>query len=554
MRTVPEEGSRSVGVRHVPPRLQRRIAVSIAFAVLVTLLLSGIALVLSKRSSLIRTMETGAVTYTRLVSMPVTWLVALERPSGNERLHRKLAELMELNREVEKIVVADAQGRMVLEADRDEVTTYPVGSGAPVIEDPELLDAIRGFEVRSWRLRRPGGGRIFRVVVPVKEEFGRHTYALIATFDYTIVNREVMRTALTTVMFLIVGLAIAYWSSIPLARGISQSLERLHHAVTRIADGHFSERVDVRSEDEIEDLARAFNTMAEELEKTIGELQDAYRELLTLERAKDDMVANVSHELKTPMTALRGYLELLAEGQLGELTPEASKAVEVCRRNLGRLAARIEEMMMVARAERGGEALTMEPIAVEPLLRGIEETLLPRIEEKGITFSLELAEGVGSIVGSAEHIERVFTNIIDNAIKFTPEGGTIALKAEPQRRRGLDGVLFRIVDSGPGIAPEHLNRVFERFYQTDPSASRLYGGMGLGLSLVRTIVESHGGVVWAESRRGEGAAFLVWLPLEGRTPSGAHRRIEPKNGQGDRMEDPAGRREVRRSGADPSGR
>ncbi len=552
MRETSRIGSMPVPVWHTPPRLQRRVAVSIALAVLVTLLLSGIALVLSKRSSLIRTMETGAVTYARLISQPVANLASLYRVSGHEKLRQKIGELMALNGEVDRIVLVDVLGRVVLEADRGEVRAYPEGARAPMIEDAELLEAIRGLEPRSERLRTPDGKRIFRVVVPVVEEWGRHTDSLVAIFDYEPVNREIMRTALATILFLVVGLAIAYWSSIPLARGISESLERLHHAVTRIAGGHFSERVEIRSGDEIEDLARAFNAMAEELEKTIGELQDAYRELLMLEKAKDDMVANVSHELKTPLTALKGYLELLAEGQLGELTPEAGRAVEVCRRNLARLAARIEEMMMVARAERGGEVLHIEPIALVPLLESIEETLRPRIEEKGLTLTLDVQGWAGNILASGEHVERVFTNLLDNAVKFTPEGGAITVSLEPHSRRGVSGVLVRVSDTGPGIPEEQLQRVFERFYQADPSASRRHGGMGLGLALVRTIVESHGGVVWAESGPEGGATFLVWFPLEARTPSGAHRRLELRErGGGDRMKGSTGGKEVQGGGEDP---
>ncbi len=519
-----------------PHRLQRRIAVSIAFAVLVTLMLSGAALVLSKRASLIRSMEESATTYTRLLSLPVARLAVLYRTSGHEKLRQKMKELMELNPAVEGIQVVDVLGRVVLTADPEGVRPYPAGAAAPAIEDPVLLDEIRDLKVSARRIHSPDGARMFRVVAPAVEEWGRHTYSAVATFSYEGVNREILRTALATVAFLVVGLAIAYWSSIPLARGISQNLERLHHAVSRISGGHFSERVEIHSGDEIEDLARAFNAMAEELERTIGELQEAYRELLSLEQAKEDLIANVSHELKTPLTALKGYLELLGEGQLGQLGPEAKRAVEVCQRNLKRLAARIEEMMMVARAARGISDVQMERVALGQLLNGVVETMLPRIEENGLFCTLNASQDVPAVFGSPEHLERVFTNLLDNAIKFTPAGGSIRISVAPETHRGEPGVLVRVANSGAGIPENELTRIFDRFYQVDPSASRRHGGMGLGLSLVRTIVESHGGRVWAESELGRGATFLVWLPERERTGSGPH-RVAAEGRPGDRLVD-----------------
>lgn len=511
--------------RVAPQRLQRRIAVSIAFAVLVTLILSGVALVLSKRSSLVRTMESSAMTYTRLLSLPVTRLAVLYRTSGHEKLHQKMAELMELNRSVERIEVVDVLGRVALETDRQGVRAYPPGPDAPTVQEPGLMDAIRGLQPTAGHIRSQTREELFRVVAPAVEEWGRHTYSVVATFSYATVNREILRTALSTVAFLVVGLAIAYWSSIPLARSMSQNLELLHNAVSRISRGHFSERVEIRSGDEIEDLATAFNAMAEELEKTIVELQDAYRELLSLEQAKDDLIANVSHELKTPLTALRGYLELLAENQLGELTPDASRAVEVCQRNLRRLGARIEEMMMVARTERGLADQTMERLALGQLLNGVVETLLPRIESEGLFCTLNVPQEGSFVVGSVEHLERVFSNLLDNSIKFTPPGGQIRISVASEPRRGEPGVVVRVADTGQGIPEDELNRIFDRFYQVDPSSSRRHGGMGLGLSLVRTVVESHGGHVWAESEIGHGTTFFVWLPEKERSPSGNNRPV-----------------------------
>jgi len=528
----PRADSRANRLRRGAPRLRRRIAASIALAVLATLMLSGIGLVLSKRRSLLDTMEASARTYAGLIALPLARLAEEYRASGFERLRSRLGHLMALNSEVERLAVVDVEGRVVLEATRDAVRTAPVGRALERIEDPELLAAVRSLEI-SARRTQVGGRRVYRVVAPCVEEWGRHAYSLVASFGYERVNRAVLEAIATTSGFLLLGLVVAYLASVPLARNISQHLEQLHEGVLRIARGEFNERVEIRSGDEIEDLANAFNAMARDLHRTVGELRRAYGELLSLDRAKEDLLANVSHELKTPLTALRGYLELLADGQLGPLEPRAERAVEVCQRNLRRLTVRIEEMMMVARVHRGMILPADEPVALGQVIDTAVETLLPRIERKRLYCSLSLPPDLPQVHGSVEHLERVFLNLVDNAIKFTPEEGFIRISAEVAGHGGREGVLVRVADSGVGIPKDKLDRVFDRFYQVDPSSSRAHGGMGLGLALVRTIVEAHGGAVWAESDEGRGATFSVWLPLR-RESSGARRAFrepEPETGR-----------------------
>jgi signal transduction histidine kinase len=283
--------------------------------------------------------------------------------------------------------------------------------------------------------------------------------------------------------------------------------------VRRIADGHLEERVQIRSGDEIQELAEAFNAMADTLQQTIGQLRAAYRELESLDQAKADLVANFSHELKTPLTALRGYVELLAEGGLGPLSPEAERAVSVCAKNVNRLARRIEELVQLSQLEkRTLPDLDRETVQIGQTLHGVVETLLPRIEEKQIVCSIDLAPDLETVSGSPEHLERAFLNLLDNAVKFTPDGGGIRVSAHVHAQDGRPGVLVRVADTGVGIPEGEQLRVFDRFYQVDHSARRRYGGMGLGLSLVRSTVEAHRGLVWVESHEGHGATFFVWLP------------------------------------------
>jgi signal transduction histidine kinase len=313
---------------------------------------------------------------------------------------------------------------------------------------------------------------------------------------------------------------------VTLAGGITREVDRLREGVLRIQEGNLDERVSVNSRDEIEELAEAFNAMAAELQSTIHRLREANRELETLDQTKADLVANVSHELKTPLTALRGYLELMTDGGLGEIPDEVQRAVMVCRKNVQRLSLRVEELVQLSHLERFTSLDgTREKVALRTLLEGIADTFRPRLEEHGIDLALRLDRDLPVLESNSEQIERVFLNIMDNAVKFTPEGGTVLIVAEVHAHDGRDGVRVTVRDSGVGIPPAALVRIFDRFHQVDPSSRRRFGGMGLGLSLVRSIVEAHRGAVWAESEEGIGSTFFVWLPIADRT----HR--SPKGGR-----------------------
>jgi signal transduction histidine kinase len=254
--------------------------------------------------------------------------------------------------------------------------------------------------------------------------------------------------------------------------------------------------------------------MADELLETIHRLREANRELETLDQTKADLVANVSHELKTPLTALRGYLELMSEGGLGGIADEAQQAVMVCRKNVQRLSLRVEELVQLSRLDRFTALDTSrEEVDIGSLLEGVFDTFRPRFEDRKIDFVLRVEPDLPMLKLNIEQVERVFLNVLDNAVKFTPQGGTVLVVAETSDHEGRAGVLTRVADSGVGIPHPELDRVFDRFYQVDPSSRRRFGGMGLGLSLVRSIVEAHFGSVWAESEEQVGSTFFVWFPM-----------------------------------------
>ena len=511
-------------MRLVRTHLRNRIAHYFAFAVVVILFTTGCVVVVLRHRSLVDAMERSARTYAQLVSLPLAAEVESSPPAGRRVLASRVTTLLALDPDVRRLEVVNVGGVVLLRAEGGRVVSYSDAAEAPRVDDPMLLARVRDVRLSAGRIQVPGQAAVYRVVAPAVEEWGRHVESVVLELGYEGVRRELYGVMAVMGGLLVVGLMVADRVAVTLAGTITRSVETLQTRVRRIQDGFLDEQVEVESDDEIGELAEAFNAMSGELNRMIGELRDANRELESLDQAKADLVANVSHELKTPLTALRGYLELLAQGDLGAVPPEAARALDVCLKNVRRLSLRIEELVELSRLEKSGVPhMVMDTVHLGRLLHGVVETMLPRLEEHSLVCSLNLATDLPGITASLEHLERTFLNLLDNAVKFTSPGGIIRVTAEPSTHEGRTGVLVRVADTGVGIPPGEQLRIFDRFYQVDPSARRRYGGMGLGLALVRSIVEAHRGAAWVDSEVGRGSTFFVWLPDRMReSSSGQH--------------------------------
>jgi signal transduction histidine kinase len=279
---------------------------------------------------------------------------------------------------------------------------------------------------------------------------------------------------------------IARW----FARGMTQPLRDMAAAARAMETGDYSRRIHTRSRDEVGKLAVAFNRMSAELE--------------VLERSRRDLVANVSHELKTPITAIRAHLENLADG-VEQPDRETLQVMLVQTERLGRL---VDQLLDLSRLESGEVPLHPETFALAPLV----ERVASEIAVGRSVDDIELRDDVSErllVHADEERVHQVLFNLVDNAVRFTPPGGTVSVSADLDD----DRVVVLVADTGVGIGPEHLPRLFERFYRADPARSRDDGGgTGIGLAIARSIVEGHGGRITAESEPGRGARFTFDLP------------------------------------------
>lgn len=277
-----------------------------------------------------------------------------------------------------------------------------------------------------------------------------------------------------------------------LARRISRPVRDLTSAARGMAGGDLGRRVPVRSRDELGELAAAFNTMAEAVSRQ--------------EELRRRMAADIAHELRTPLAVVQADLEAMLDG-VRPLSAEAVAEVHEETRLLARL---ISDLRDLSLAEAGQLPLHREPTDPGTLARSSAARFASRAGEKGVSLTVEAAEDLPEIDADPDRISQVLGNLLDNAMRHTPEGGEVSVRLEPAVN--ADEVRVTVRDTGPGIPREHLSNVFERFYRVDGARSKADGGSGIGLAVVRQLVEAHGGRVWAESPPGEGAAFGFALP------------------------------------------
>lgn len=248
----------------------------------------------------------------------------------------------------------------------------------------------------------------------------------------------------------------------------------------------------------------------EKLQEQKDELSEAFETLSEVDRLRTELVQNVSHELRTPFSLVQGYIDLMLEGDLGPLVEEQREALGIIRSRISTLKTLFRDLAMLDEVSRRGTSPT--PTQMVDAMRSALNDFRPLAERANIRFREELPERLPPVQADKEQLVQVFAHVIDNAIKFSPDGGPVTIRGWEEHREGIHHSCISIADQGIGIEPEHLDYIFERFYQADGGAGRRFGGMGVGLALVREIVEAHGGHVDVESTPGEGSTFTVSLP------------------------------------------
>ena len=369
--------------------------------------------------------------------------------------------------------------------------------------DPQGTEVLSAFEKVD-----PPGWRVF-VEEPLSEAFAP-------------IQASIWRTMALLIVFLLAAIA----TSVLLARNLARPIETIQVAAAKIGSGSLDQRIEASSHDELGALADEFNRMAarlqashagleqqvqertRELASALAELDEKTRQLEAASRHKSEFLANMSHELRTPLNAISGFSQVLRKQLFGPVNEKQAEYLDDILDSSRHLQSLIDDVLDLSKVEAGQIDLHVAPFSLpEALERGVV-IVRERATREGVHVSMSSEPGVQTVVGDERRIVQVIFNLLSNAVKFTPAGGTVDVAAA--RRDGE--VRVSVTDTGPGIAPEDQDRIFEEFQQADAGKEQP-DGTGLGLALSKRLVELHGGRIWVDSEPGTGSTFVFTLPV-----------------------------------------
>ena len=381
--------------------------------------------------------------------------------------------------------LADENGNVIISNERykvgDRVPASDLTLGVPILEGKKVIGILLPMRV-------PFEGK------PREVEFIEST------------NRTLLDGALMAAV-------IALLLGIFLSRTLTRPIRELTQATHALSAGSLSQQVPVRSNDELGELAKAFNKMSTELSRSVN--------------ARKQMTADIAHELRTPLSLILGHAEAVHDGVL----PPTLENFEIIREEAARLEHLVDDLRTLSLADAGELTINLQTIGPQRLLQEVASLYQYQTQKKNVSLELDIASPLSNIEVDPGRMTQVLTNILDNALRHTPEGGRIVLSAKQVQ----DQIELTVQDSGPGLKAEDIERIFERFYRTDSSRQREDGGSGLGLAIARSIVQAHGGQLSAEtstrlspgSEAGQGLKIIITLPGKSnplKPPSPAARR------------------------------
>ena len=294
-------------------------------------------------------------------------------------------------------------------------------------------------------------------------------------FSYSIVG--------TAVLALLLGLL--------LSRYLTRPIRELTAATRAVADGDMAQVVPVRSNDELGELADSFNRMNEQLARSMEQ--------------RRQMTADIAHELRTPLSVIIGHADGIHDGVL----PLSMDTVDIIRDEATRLEGLVEDLRTLSLSDAGELSLSKEPLSPATLLNDAKQLFSMRVLQKNVALNVDVDENLPTIHADPARMMQVLGNILENAIRHTPENGEIFLRATQTD----NAIQISVQDTGEGLPADEAAHIFDRFYRVDPSRQRESGGSGLGLAISKSIVEGHGGRVWAESKKGRGLTVYILLPI-----------------------------------------
>jgi len=487
-------------VRRARRSLRTRLAGVLAALVALLLLANAAWLVLSARQRMRERIETSASLFATLATGPICSAYEAYFESGHLKFRQVVGDLLATAPDVTRVEIVDVEGQVLFDSGR-------LNESWPARPPPGRLDGIRLEAARRLEPTTLRGGdaaaATLEIVSPWVEAWGRHRLSVVYSVSYAKLREEYQRYARATLAFTAVSILAAALVGLALARRLTRPLAGLTEGAREIAQGRFGRRLDVRTGDELQTVAEAFNEMAERLDATRAERERLIDELERRNAELERFTYTVSHDLRSPLVTVRGFVDLLEKDVAAADPGRTAADLDRIRRATVTMEELLRELLELSRIGR-----VMNPperVSLDQLARQAVALLHARLRAANVR--VDVRPGLPSVHGDRTRLLEVLQNLIENAIKFRSGQGEPVV--EVGSRPGPDGPVIYVRDNGVGIDPRYHDRVFALFERLDPRVE----GTGVGLALVKRIVEVHRGRVWVESEgAGRGSTFCFTLP------------------------------------------
>ncbi len=482
--------------------------------------------------------------YTMLSSRPLVEAFNNYFHSGFIKFKELLLDILVLSQDVRKIELIDVNGVILFDsAEIQQTSVAPDNPAGRVITNPDILSRIRGIEKSVDYHVVHADGEAIEVIYPFVEEWGKHSYTLRYTFGYQEMERSLAqvttRMIQSAVLFVLLGILGSFFFAV----GITGPVKELAAAARQVGAGNLDVRVPpVRTRDELAGLASTFDSMIQNLRTTIKEkdeyagelhrlyldmeekvrertrelaeknelLQGAVREAQAADRAKSAFLASMSHELRTPLNSIIGFSGVLLQELYGPLNENERRDITTIYNSARHLLGLINDILDISKIEAGKYELIVERVNLKPILHTVINTGTGLLKNKQIELGLTIDEPLPDVMGDAGRIQQVLLNLVSNGIKFTRKGQVTVSASLAKHNPAFVSVSVR--DTGIGIKPEDLPKIFTEFVQLENPTGDTQSGTGLGLSIARRFVEIMGGQLSVESQWTVGSTFTFTLP------------------------------------------
>ncbi len=471
------------------------------------------------------------------------------RVGDKEGVKKTLIDIKERTEEID-VFICDFNQRISYATNEDMVTKRVMDA----IKNKTILSNLdyvlgKGIETQKSFEDEVSGKKYLVTIFPIlnhrdcyhchgstKKVIGGMIVRVGAEKVYATVAAQRNRTIFITLLGLSIAITLIY---LMLNKLVRKPVENLAVKAKKFAEGDMSVKVEVKRQDEIGILGNTFNYMVERVSSTNKKLEEeikrktellnertrlltllevANRELRELDRLKSTFLANMSHELRTPMNSIIGYTDLLLDGVDGPINEEQEKSLRKIAANARHLLQLINDVLDISKIESGKMKLSPKEVDIKWLIDSVIPTFEPMIKQKNLSLNIDIAENIPFLYGDEDKLKQILINLLSNAVKFTYQGGiTISVRLSDRGIKPGEEPIFAeicVKDTGIGIKEEDIGKIFDKFVQADLTTVRQYEGTGLGLSIARGLVALHKGVIWVESKVGEGSKFCFTIPIK----------------------------------------